>query len=222
MSPTHRLLAIPLLIAAMVGCGDLDKGPFVIDAPVDTVVVRLSNGDLTVRAHERDEVVIEADFGGLARPGAVGRYVEDGVLTVDYDCVLCGGDITVSVPAWVDVEAQLTHGDLSLQDLHGSVTANLQAGELSGVGLGCSANLSTRAGAIELEYAERPRLLVAQTTMGKVDLVVPAGAYDLDLGSHAGVVHLFDVTHDADADSHISAFAETGEVTITGWEPSLN
>lgn len=208
------LVAGALVVTA--GCGEIDEGPFVVGEGFDRVEVRMSNGDLTVEAHDEAEVVIDADFGGLARPGAIGRYLSDGVLIIDYDCALCGGEVVVRVPHGVPVEAELSQGDLTLIGLSGPVLANMQAGEITGTELACDANLSTRAGEVNLSYSFRPADLIASTTFGEVNVDLPAGAYDFDFGSRAGVVNLWDVSHDPGADSSIALFAEAGEINVHG------
>lgn len=215
----RKMFLVLSLIGIGVGCGEIDEGPFVVGDGFDRVEVKLSNGDLTIVAHDEPEVVIEADFGGLSRPGSIGRYLDDGVLIVDYDCALCGGEVLVRVPHGVPVDADLAQGDLTLDGLSGPVVANMQAGEITGIDLACDANLSTRAGEVNLSYSFRPADLLATTTLGEVNVELPAGAYDFDFGSRVGVVNLWDVSHDPGADSRIALFAEAGEINVTGLYP---
>lgn len=204
------------VVLLAVGCGEIDEGPFVVGEGFERVEVKLSNGDLTVQAHDADEVVIDAEFGGLARPNAIGRYLADGVLIVDYDCALCGGEVVVSVPHGVPVDVDMAQGDLTLDGISGALLANLQAGEITGIDLSCDANVSTRAGEVSLTYGNRPRSLLATTTFGEVNVDLPAGAYDFDFGSRAGVVNLWDVEHDPRSNDRVSLFAEAGEINVRG------
>ena len=202
-----------------VGCGDVEEGPFVFGEDFGAVEVRLSSGDLTVAHTDGDEVVIDADFGGLSGPGSVGHHISDGVLVIDYDCALCGGDVEVLVPDGVPVDATVTRGDLHLERLTGSVLANVQAGAISGEDLACDAHVSTRAGEIELAYAFRPRQVLAETTFGSIDLTVPSGAYAIEFGGNVGVVNLWDVENDPDSPSSLVTIVEAGEITIRGTLP---
>lgn len=213
------LVVLGATLALAVGCGEIDEGPFVVGEGFDRVEVQLTSGDLAVVRADGGEVVIDADFGGLSQPGTIGRYIDDGVLVIDYACTLCGGDVEVQVPDGVPVDVTLTQGDLTLERLTGSVLANVQAGAIRGVDLACDAQVSTRAGAVELTYAFRPRQVLAETTFGSIDLTVPAGAYALEFGGHVGVVDLWDVENDPSASSSLVAIAEAGAITIRGVQP---
>ncbi len=111
----------PLLFAPLLtGCAvvSIEDG-FVIDEPIDAVVVNLSNGEITLAGSARDQTTVEIDFGGLTFD-QVGHEVVDGVLYVDFDCgITCGGELDLKVPPdaeiYVDVGsgAVTTHFDLA-------------------------------------------------------------------------------------------------------------
>lgn len=200
-----------------VGCAPMaDDRSFSLTGGFDAVQVELSNGDLSVYAVEGDAVLLDVDFGGLASSGSVDRRVEDGVLVVDYACRLCGGDVSLGVPAGLPVRAWLAHGDLSLEGLSGPVSAEVRAGAIEVDELACDADLLAHAGSIEGSWSERPLGIRAEAHVGAVELELPTGAYDLDVRATLGVVRLDAIVHDPSADAAVRAVAGAGEVALVG------
>ena len=145
MRALHLVLFPTLLPGCMVVA--IEDG-FIVDEPVDAVVVELSNGELSVEGSTHDATVVEVEFGGLTFDD-VGHEVVDGVLYIDFDCgVTCGGELELSVPAdaelYLDVgsgevsarfdvappllDIDLGAGDVNVQVPEGGYVLNLQAG----------------------------------------------------------------------------------------------
>ena len=211
------LTSLLLGFISLSACGTLaDERTYTADGDFSSVKIRLTNGDLSVVTGVSDEVEIDVDFSGFANADDVSRYVKDDQLVVNYSCPLCGGDLWVEVPEGMPIEAELANGDIYLADLSGKLNANVQNGGIEGLHLSGDAHLSARAGTVTLEYEERPDFVLAETTVGVIDVYVPTGGYDLEFGGNAGVVHLTDVFVDETAESQLKLFTETGEINVTG------
>lgn len=205
------------ILGVTVACGPIvDERSFTIEGDFDAVRVKLSNGEAIVGLAEGEAVELDVDFGGVGRPSSVGRYVEQGVLVIDYSCTLCGGDLELGIPDGMPVDITVLHGDLELVGLTGPVRGEVHTGSIAGEDLDCDTDVVAYAGSIELDWDFRPLAVQAETHVGALSLGVPAGPYRLDVGSNLGVVRLFDVVHDDRATSAISAFAFMGEVEIEG------
>lgn len=206
-----------LLLASVVGCAPImEERSFTIEGEFDAVQLKLSNGEAQLGLASGDAVEMDVDFGGVGRPQAVSRRVEDGVLIIDYSCALCGGDLVVGIPDGMPLDVSVLHGDLELNDLTGPVRGDVHTGSIEGSGLACDTDLIAHAGEIDLGWDFRPTAVQAEAHIGALRLEVPAGAYDLDVRARLGLVRFVNVQHDADADSAITAFAHAGEAVIDG------
>jgi hypothetical protein len=167
-----------------------------IDEPVDRIVVDVSAGD--VKVVERDGPVrLTGAFGGAGH-GPISHDVKDGVLTIRFDCKLCGGELKIEAPGEVSLDLTLGAGDLSVVDMSGSTDADLEIGS------------------VEASFVSAPERIDIALGTGAIEIVVPAGGYDLDVKTDHGSVDLDDVYDAPGATSAITAHTSNGSIDIIG------
>jgi hypothetical protein len=81
--------------------------------------------------------------------------------------------------------------------------------------LGVASTVCLDRGEVSVELGA-PADLAVCTAAGEIDVVVPAGAYVLDLDVGAGELSTFGVSHSEDAEHHLSATLAAGELSISG------
>lgn len=139
-----------------------------------------------------------------ARPGET--YSIDGSvleLRGDDSCTLCKVEYVVTAPAGVridadiatgsidvagvsTVDAKVSTGSVTVSDATGDVTAHAGTGSITGRDLRSSTVVAvTKTGGVSLDLAT-PADVEASTSMGAVELTVPAGAYRIDARQRSG------------------------------------
>jgi len=187
---------------------------------IETIVLRVDNGDVEIVADERDDVRVDLDYGGVTMD-EVGMDQVGDVLYIDLDCGLlptCGGDLRLMVPPSLEIDATLEAGDLSLYELEGPVMADLWAGSLDGIELAMEyISASNTHGEVALDFELQPEQVCVDVTTGSIELDVPAGAYALDLDAAAGSVSVSGVEEDSGASASIWARTAAGSIELKGW-----
>lgn len=207
---------------ALVGCVVAFDETVKIEAPVDRIAVEVAAGDVRVLAGPSKDVLLMGTFGGAGgRP--LGHTVKDGLLTVSYDCRLCGGELRIEAPPEVGLQLSLGAGDLTVQDMAGLLTAEVSAGSAAlyrhqGTIVDLIADLGDAE--IELEHppdtATAPYSVEVEMGTGDLDLRLPAGAYDLQLQAGAGEVSVDGVIDDPDSPHTIRAVVAVGSIEVSG------
>ncbi len=204
-----------------------------IDVDAGTVeIVGSASGEATI------EVTTES---GWFADAEVTHEIEDGdTLRVEGACggslilIQCRTDVVLTVPDDVEVVAHSSAGRLlarglagptdldssagsvTVEDQSGDLTAHSSAGGVHVDGLSADeAKVTSSAGAVTIAATEPPRSLDAESSAGRVHVVLPAGEeYDVDAESSAGST---DVEVDTSQDSRykIRAFSSAGAVTVT-------
>jgi DUF4097 and DUF4098 domain-containing protein YvlB len=198
----------------------------------------LDNGDLTLVPGRGSQV----DLTGVAHYSLVRPTVSvdttGGGVTVTVTCpwfadINCSADLTVAVPAGVEVTASTDTGDvtashlddLSLQSDTGDLQVNggkgvvhlsTDTGQITGTALDATdvtANADT--GDITLDFAQPPTNVSAQDDTGDVTVSLPAGApaYAVSARSQTGSTAI-DVPTDPDSADDISISTDTGNVVV--------
>lgn len=205
---------LPLLLL-LSGCIVAVDDSFCVDEPVDAILLDMENGDITVE--QGSKLCVEVDLGGVGSNG-IGSGVDDRILYLDYQCGgACGGDVTVTAPPEIHLDAQLGAGDLTVDGRSGDVVAHVGAGSIQAMDLESDwAELLTGAGDVQVEMLERPSLLETVVATGAIDIEVPAGSYSLDLDAHISDISLTDVVDTPDSDAVIHAKVSTGSIHIRG------
>lgn len=212
---TTGRFAVGAALLAGSGCVVAIDETITVRQPVDAIVISVTAGDVTIDAAEGD-VELSGDFGGPGR-GTIGHELVDGVLTIDYDCKLCGGKLSISCPPETGITADVGGGDLTLNGMAGSVNASLGGGttKIRGHGAG-NVTLDADVGDAELEFLASPERIDVSVGTGTIGIDVPIGAYALDLDATNGFVDVSGVTDDPGAPYAIVAYAGTGSIAIQG------
>jgi hypothetical protein len=185
---------------------------FVDDAssPVAISEIRVSGGsvDVEVRPGAGSGVEIHRTVRYLNplhdRPGTTHR-IDGTVLQLGSDdsCTFCAVEYVVVAPAGVRViadvgmgsfnltgasavDVKVSTGSITIADATGDVTARAETGSITGRGLRSGAVVATtKTGAISLDLAT-PADVEATTSMGSLELTVPAAAYRVDATTGLG------------------------------------
>ncbi len=149
-----------------------------IDEPVELVRVHLAHGDVTLTGRPGD-VTLEGAIGGPTRAPAF--VVEDGVLTVDVTCALCGGSLDLEVPPETRAVVAVDAGSATIEGLAADLDVAVDLGDASVADHGGGAVVArARTGAIDLDLAAFEEVTV-EVENGDAILALPAGGYALDL-----------------------------------------
>lgn len=204
------------------------------------VEIDVSAGTVEIVGSTSGESTIEATTeSGWFADAEVTHEVDGDTLRVDGDCgadwfmIQCRTDVVVTVPDDVEVVAHSSAGRLEarglagptdldssagglvIEDQSGDLTAHTSAGGIRVDGLSADkAKVTSSAGAVTITATEPPESLDAESSAGRVDVVLPSGEeYDVDAESSAGST---DVEVDTSPDSpfKIRAFSSAGGVTV--------
>lgn len=162
------------------------------------------------------ELVVPTGVAVTVETGSGDVLVEE--LTGDVDARTGSGDVDLARLAG-HVEVDTGSGDVSLCDVSGNVVAETGSGDVQATGSTSRMfDATTGSGSVIVEMAGDFDRLDAETGSGDVLLTVPAGDYDLQLDTGSGDVDVDpSVKEDPGADSCISAYTGSGDVTILGW-----
>jgi Putative adhesin len=246
--PILRILAIVglvlLVIAALNALSwalrSTDQNSVAIADPYERVEIDVSVGEVIVEAGSGDETTLEyRTESGFLRSAEVRQRIEGNRLVIDGDCGrswlplgYCRADVTLTVPADVDVVASSSAGRVTAIGLEGSADLESSAGEVDvhdhsgplrahssagGVtvdGLASDdAEISSSAGVVEVTAVEPPENLVAESSAGDVRVTLPDEDYDLEADTSAGDVRL-EVSIDPDSEYHVRVDSSAGDVTV--------
>lgn len=154
-----------------------------IDEPVEEIRVHAVNAAIEVVGRP-GPVTLDGAIGGIAS-GAPELVVGDGVLTMDVDCLRCGGRIEIGAPAETRLLVVLDHGAITVEDLASDTTLELGLGDVEVRGHGGPLSVDGGTGSQELDLAAVIGLETFQEE-GSIEISVPPGGYALDLSPGTG------------------------------------
>jgi len=185
-----------------------------------------------------DAIVITAKVSDGWRSTDVSSEVVDGVLRVHGDCPFlgspwCNVEVTVSLPSDRPVLARASNGSIrirgvaapldvsvgngsiDLDDVGAPMELSSDNGRITGRRLTSAAVVaSTDNGAVELSFLDPPRSVVARSSNGRIELVLPDDvAYRVDARSDNGSVDTV-VRTDPASEHVIDARSDNGSVTV--------
>jgi hypothetical protein len=232
-----------------VGLVAFDRDALALTFPADQPVVAIDAnnraGSLTVLGEDRDDVAVEADIvRGLFTPDHDIRVV-DGTLQIDSSCPVlantwCDMDVTVRLPAGVDVTADASGGSIRVEgvtgrldldasggsvrvvDASGPLRLRASGGGIRGSGLrSATVDADSSGGGVRLMFVDEPTTVAASSSGGGVTIVLPEtdAAYAVDADSSGGGVRT-DVRTDPDSPRSVQADSSGGSVTIRYPEPT--
>jgi len=208
-----------------------------VELPADLSVYRLVSpaGDLVFRTGAEVGVEATVQWRGSEAP-VLQADEQSGSVDHDWSCDRrCAIDLTVTLPdAMERIDVDLEVGDVDVAGLTGDLGIAVETGRIDvdghtgDVGLTGGAGAivargldaddamaTTGTGRIELALVRRPAVVTAEAGTGDVDVVVPAGAYALDVSTGVGSVNIDSgIREDDGADASITATAGAGSVSI--------
>lgn len=236
------LLAIAALSAVSWALRTTERDSVSITESYDQVEVDVSIGEIVIEAGDSDETTLAyRTESGLWRDVGVTRRIEGDRLVIDADCNgflrfpfgYCRADVTLTVPADVDVTAKSSAGRVSATGLEGSADLESSAGRVdvrdhsgelrahSSAGVvvveelaSDDAEISSSAGTVDVTAVEPPRNLVAESSAGDVRVTLPDEEYNLDADTSAGDVRI-EVPTDPNSDYRVRVHSSAGDVTVT-------
>lgn len=211
---------------AAVGCADggvvVSEGErtYSIAEPVRVVAVEAQAARVTVQAGTSQIMVVERFMFGDERPATSHEVVDETLRLVERGCgggvnIRCEIEYEITVPPDVAVRVTTRAGQVTVQGLMGDLTVDTDAGAVRAMNLrSASVDVATRAGLVELSFAEAPRDVAVQTDAGAIDVVVPEDErYAVEVITDLGTADVT-VDRDPDADRRIWAKTNVGSVTV--------
>lgn len=230
-----RLVLLPVLGVLLAGCGGVtlttgsepaggevttERGTDRHAGAVGRVEIVSDAGDVTLRPGPEGSATVDHERRWTGpRPELTQELVGD-VLRITARCPepgeRCETRLTVTVPAAAGSSVDLGAGDVLVEGLTGAHELRTAGGDVTGSGLaGPRVSGTSTAGDVALGFAAPPAAVVAESTAGDVDVVVPIGpVYRVDAGTTAGSVEV-GVADDPGADATISAHSTAGDVRVT-------
>lgn len=208
-------------------------------AGVTALEIHTDNGSIEVVGGDVTEITLVAEISHGLRPTTHRAELEGSTLVVRSDCKLamtywCSTDYQLVVPTALAVTADSNNGRVTLRDLTGSidvdsdhgrlelirltgaVEATSDNGRIEGSGLRSSrVTATTDNGSVRLTFAAAPRTVVARTSNGSVDVVVPddTTAYRVETDTDQGSIDAA-VRTDPDSERSIVATTRNGSVRV--------
>lgn len=205
--------------------------------PLHRVRVHLGAGKVTLVADRQLGARVTAVRHFSLRTPTVTSNVDSGVLTVTGTCpkptiVTCRIDVRIDLSPEMAVDVTTGSGDVSVENVAGSVRVRSSAGAVDIVGLTGTADVhtsagpisgqglavtrlraGTAAGAIGLAFAVAPDSVSASTGAGDVDLALPEESYRVATFAPTGRARVL-VPVDADAARTITVRTAAGRITV--------
>ncbi|MEZ4237583.1 MAG: hypothetical protein R3F59_15835 [Myxococcota bacterium] len=204
-------LWLPLLAG---GCVLSVDESLTIHDPVDRIEIEVSAGDVSIRGVD-GPVKLSGNFGGAGKEPE--HSVSDGVLTVSYDCGLCGGRLTVDAPPETAVVVTTGAGDVSVDGMLARLDASLSGGSADVRDHGAGPVIVTAdIGDVDASFVEPPDRVDVDVTTGFVEIEVPPEAYALDLRAPAGSTSVQGITDDPSSPFEITARTRAGSISVRG------
>lgn len=239
-----RIFSILTTLVLVVAC-NMQQADVILsfDGPVERVVIDAGRADIVIVGTDRADGAEIHDTSRYNREAPeLGVSLVDGELRIAPSCpggagvaVTCDVQLTVEVPAGVEVSGKTGSGDLQVEAIDGDVTLAAESGdvhladlsgavEVSGgqgdiVGEGLRAavlSASASSGDLELAFAGVPASVWLETRSGDVTLTVPKAAYDVRIGASPDEVSVSGIDRVADAPATIEVASDSGDITVRG------
>ncbi len=191
-------------------------------AAASALAVSSECGDVTVQAGDAQEIVVKTHiWWSFSKPTVTSQQVGDS-REVHVDCpglsfgVGNSANVTIVVPADTSLTVDANAGRVDVRGLAGSITVTSDAGEVRASSLRSpTVTAKSSAGAVRLSFTLAPQTVVATSSAGRVDVLVPDGTetYRVDARSSAGSTYVRVKTDPAAARS-IEAHSSAGPVRV--------
>ncbi|WP_433502104.1 DUF4097 family beta strand repeat-containing protein [Pseudonocardia halophobica] len=234
-----RLVLLPVLAVLLAGCGGVtlttdtgsdpggspgeaipERGTDRHDGAVARVEIVSDSGDVTLRSGAEGSATVDHEMRWTGPRPELTQELAGDVLRITARCPepgeRCETRLTVTAPAAAASSVDLAAGDVRVDGLTGAHDLRTAGGDVTGSGLaGPRVSATSTAGDVALGFAAPPAAVVAESTAGDVEVVVPIGpVYRVDAGTTVGSVEV-GVADDPGADATISAHSTAGDVRVT-------
>lgn len=205
-------------IVLLSSCTGVDYSEaFVVEQPVQHMVLALGTGDLELTPSVDNRVHVERKISGWKGAVDLSTRVEDGVLYLSMDCqgpLGCTVDPIIRVPKGVSVEVVQDSGRIWVDGLDGAVDLTLSEGTVAGQSLTSGqVSVAVANGDVDLVLDGVPREVQLAVGLGDVVLELPTGAYDLSAHGTAPWVTGIDTRVGAPV---LDLSVASGQVTVRG------
>jgi DUF4097 and DUF4098 domain-containing protein YvlB len=220
--------AIVLVCACAVGVSQAlqrsETATTTVRRAVDRIVIAADAGDIRLQGTAARAVRLRRHSRWLWRKPHVHATLRGRTLEVRGDCPTvaafgrCAADLTVGVPAGVDVTVRAGAADITATRLSGALDLRTGAGDVRGDGLRpVTVAAASDAGAVDLGLRTTPVRVDASSDAGDVTVTVPAGSeYRVDASTAAGRVDVGGVLRNDHALRRILARTAAGDVRVRG------
>lgn len=182
----------------------------VIDARAGEVHLRVGDGPVRVTethrytTHRADTTHTVTDTTLRLTAGGCGR-----------GDLRCGVLFDITAPAATAVDISARGAGVDVVGLTGDITVRTDAGAVDASGLGSShVSVRSKAGAISLGFTAPPTAVAAETDLGGIEIMVPAGtAYAVDAATAVGGSEVL-VKRDPRSPHTISARTDLGGIRV--------
>lgn len=193
-----------------------------VTEPVSTVVVDNAVGQVNIEVGPQPQVeVVRRTVSSWRQPGADQRVVGDR-LVLSSECGggawfnQCQTTFDVTVPAGTDLDLSTSTGRITVRGETGRIEADTSTGAVDLTELTAShVDAHTSTGRVSVEFARPPDDVVAETSTGAVEVVVPddGTSYAVDVSTSVGEQSV-DVPQDPGSERTISARTSVGRVEV--------
>jgi len=216
-----RFLALgSVALALLSGCheADIHEESAVITDQVDSVVVDVGSGDITLVERDVSEVTVHATIDGDTNH--LGHDLVDGRLTLFDVCNddHCSVDIDATVPYGASVQLRTGSGDVLVEGATAGIVVDTGSGDVRGHAIsGVALGVTTGSGNVELSVSDPAENIVLRTGSGDVDLHVPTGSYAFNVSTGSGDESFQGVGQDPSSVGRIDVHTGSGDVAIRGF-----
>lgn len=213
---THRVDGATLTLNT--GCGRRCSVSYDVLAPTGvTVRGRNGSGDVTLTGVSTVQLRVGSGSIRVSRAsGTVEAQTGSGEIRVsdtDGEVRLTAGSGDIRV---TDVRGQARlktgSGDISVTGVHAAVRLETGSGSIEGDRLNGGVTVNTGSGDVDLTL-DRANTVWAKTSSGSIDLIVPRGAYRLNVHTGSGATNL-GVADDPDAPHQLELRTGSGDITV--------
>lgn len=214
----HLALFSIVLLPSMLGCAPVREERVAFDADARSVLVETEVGNVFVSSARGGEPEVVATLHG--RRAEFREEVDGGQHAFSVDCppaaLTCYVDFEVALPDGVDLEVVSGSGNIEVEAVElldvvlDSGSGNVKGDEMTAETL----DANSGSGNVTVGLVAAPRRVVAQSSSGDVELVLPSGRYDLTVESGSGSTDVRGLDDESGSDSVIVARSSSGDVRL--------
>ncbi|MCB9687087.1 MAG: hypothetical protein H6738_16965 [Alphaproteobacteria bacterium] len=187
-----------------------------IDEPVDEIRVHATNATVAVSAHP-GPVTIDGTIGGLAS-GAPELVIGDRVLTLDVDCLQCGGRIELRAPPETRLLVVVDRGAIEVDGMSGDTVLGLDLGDVHVRDHAGPLSVDGGSGSQDLALVDVIGVEATQVE-GPITVVVPPGGYALSLSPGTGEPDVDPAITDDPSGAPIELATDRGRIVLEVSDP---